>query len=61
MKSYDTVAVDSFRRMADYHNGGRGGGQFLVGVGAVWSEHRNPVSDQNLWFNYPFSDFRAEK
>lgn len=36
MKSYDTVAVDRFRRMEeDYHNGRRGGGhspKFLEGL-----------------------------
>ena len=24
--------------------------------GAVWSKPQNPISDQNLWFPYPFSD-----
>ena len=49
VKSYNAVAVDRFRRIAeDFRNGRRGGPghspKFLVGL----SEPRNPISDQNL-------------
>ena len=63
MKSYDIVAVDSFRRMADNHNGRGGGGTLQSFWLGLWSEPRNPTSAQNLQcalIKYPFSDLSGK-